>query len=80
MASIFRTSVIARRRAVRKSPVLRLRTSSPEKPKASRRLGHFHRKNHVWPRRRRYEGTILASVDHRVDHRLPALGSDDLKR
>ena len=46
MASIFRTSVTARRRAVRKSPVLRLRTSSPEKPKASRRLGHFHRKNH----------------------------------
>jgi hypothetical protein len=25
----------------------------PEKPKAARRLGHFHRKNHVWPRRRR---------------------------
>jgi hypothetical protein len=36
MASICRTRLSARRRAIRKSDVLRLRTSSPEEPKGSR--------------------------------------------
>ena len=39
MASICRTRLSARRRAIWKSDVLRLRTSSPEKPKGSRGAG-----------------------------------------